>query len=137
MRRIVRSVADVGLGALRVRAGSAGGDSAPAALGRIHGPTADERRAVLAHMRGRPLRWGVSGFWGLAVAAAGIGISAVLAAVVAGAVFLDMAWAAQRNDGSMFGGLFVGERAIITLLLPSGASMWDDWRSDLGIALVT
>lgn len=135
MRRIVRSVADVGLGALRVRAGSAGGDSAPAALGRIHGPTADERRAVLAHMRGRPLRWGVSGFWGLAVAAAGIGISAVLAAVVAGAVFLDMAWAAQRNDGSMFGGLFVGERAIITLLLPSGASMWDDWRSDLGIAL--
>lgn len=90
---------------------------------------------MLAQMRGRPLRWGVSGFWGQAVVAAGIGISAVLAAVVAGAVFLDMAWAAQRNDGSMFGGLFVGEKAIITLLLPSGASMWDDWRSDLSVAL--
>ncbi len=128
-------MADIGLGALRVRAGAAGGDSASAAPGEIHGPTADERRAVLAQMRGRPLRWGVSGFWGLTVSAVGVGLSAVLSAVVGALVFLDMAWAAQRNDGSMFGGLFVGEKAIITLLLPSGASTWDDWQSDLRIAL--
>ncbi|MFN8731211.1 MAG: hypothetical protein ACK5Z4_15290 [Planctomyces sp.] len=135
MRPSIRWMADIGLGALRVRAGAAGGDSALAAPGEFHGPTADERRAVLAQMHGRPLRWGVSGFWGLIVSAVGIGISAVLAAVVGARVFLDMAWAAQRNDGSMFGGLFVGEKAIITLLLPSAASMWDGWQSDLSIAL--
>lgn len=135
MRRIIRSVADVGLGALRVRAGSAGGESASAAPGRIHGPTAEERRAVLAQMRGRPLRWGVSGFWGLAVAAAGIGISAVLAAVVAGAVFLDMAWEFERSGESGFGGLFVGERALVTLLMPFSGVGWHDGQSDVRSAM--